>query len=73
MQPLLWDRRPAPLRAPALVCAFKGWNDAGEAATAALGFLIDSFDATEVASIDPDNFYDFTAVRLSVTAVDRLS
>src|SRR5947209_4991912 len=65
MEELRWLDRPA-LRDPALVCAFKGWNDAGEAATAALGFLIDSFDATEVASIDPDDFYDFTAVRPTV-------
>ena len=36
MQPLRWERRPDGLRAPALVCAFKGWNDAGESATAAL-------------------------------------
>ena len=33
MQPLRWERRPDGLRAPALVCAFKGWNDAGESAT----------------------------------------
>ena len=49
-----------------MVCAFKGWNDAGEAATAALAFLIDSFDATEVGRIDPEEFYDFTAVRPTV-------
>ena len=48
------------------MCAFKGWNDAGEAATAALGFLADSFDAVEVARIDPEDFYDFTAVRPNV-------
>ena len=36
MQPLIWDRRPDGLRAPALVCAFQGWNDAGDAASAAL-------------------------------------
>jgi proteasome assembly chaperone (PAC2) family protein len=57
-----WSERPQ-LRSPLIVTAFKGWNDAGEAATAALGFLIDSFDATEVARIDPEEFYDFTAVR----------
>jgi proteasome assembly chaperone (PAC2) family protein len=60
-----WSERPE-LRKPLVVCAFKGWNDAGEAATAALGFLIDSFDATEVARIDPEDFYDFTAVRPTV-------
>src|SRR5919202_1790553 len=60
-----WSERPD-LRSPLVVCAFKGWNDAGEAATAALGFLIDSFDATDVARIDPEEFYDFTAVRPTV-------
>jgi proteasome assembly chaperone (PAC2) family protein len=60
-----WSERPE-LRSPLVVCAFKGWNDAGEAATAALGFLIDSFDANEVARIDPEEFYDFTAVRPTV-------
>jgi predicted ATP-grasp superfamily ATP-dependent carboligase len=67
-----WLERPE-LRSPALVCAFKGWNDAGEAATAALGFLADSFDATEVAHIDPEEFYDFTAVRPTVRMSEGLS
>src|SRR3954453_20614035 len=65
MEHVVWRERPK-LRSPALVCAFKGWNDAGEAASAALGFLIDSFDAREVARIDPEEFYDFTAVRPTV-------
>src|SRR5215218_4865240 len=39
-----WRERPE-LHSPVLVCAFKGWNDAGEAASAALGFLVESFDA----------------------------
>jgi proteasome assembly chaperone (PAC2) family protein len=67
-----WRERPE-LRSPALVVAFKGWNDAGEAATAALGFLAGSFDATEVARIDPEEFYDFTAVRPMVRIGEGLS
>ena len=39
MQPLRWERRPDGLRAPALVCAFKGWNDAGESAPRRCSFL----------------------------------
>ena len=65
MERFEWSERPE-LRSPLVVAAFKGWNDAGEAATAALAFLIDSFDATEVARIDPEEFYDFTAVRPTV-------
>jgi proteasome assembly chaperone (PAC2) family protein len=65
MSHIEWRERPE-LKNPVLVCAFKGWNDAGEAASAAMGFLVDSFDAREVASIDPEEFYDFTAVRPTV-------
>jgi proteasome assembly chaperone (PAC2) family protein len=73
MQPLRWERRPDGLRAPALVCAFKGWNDAGEAATSALTFMGAGFDATRFALIDPEEFVDFQSTRPSVRLVDGLS
>src|SRR5215210_6883698 len=66
MQPLRWERRPDGLRAPALVCAFKGWNDAGESATAALTFLASALDATRFATIDPEEFVDFQSTRPTV-------
>ena len=62
---MIWRERPE-LRAPVMVCAFKGWNDAGEAATAALSYIRGSFDARDVAEIDPEEYYDFTAVRPTV-------
>ena len=65
MSDVIWRERPE-LRAPVMVCAFRGWNDAGEAATAALSYIRGSFEAREVAAIDPEDFYDFTAVRPSV-------
>lgn len=67
-----WSERPK-LRDPALVCAFKGWNDAGEAASAALGYLMDAFEATEFARIDPEEFYDFSAIRPTVELRDGRS
>jgi proteasome assembly chaperone (PAC2) family protein len=73
MQPLRWERRPDGLRAPALVCAFKGWNDAGESASSALTFMGASLDATRFATIDPEEFLDFQATRPSVKLVDGLS
>src|SRR5436190_8373808 len=73
MQPLRWERRPDGLRAPALVCAFKGWNDAGEAATSALTFMGASLDAARFALIDPEEFVDFQSTRPSVRLVDGLS
>ncbi|PZR68691.1 MAG: carboxylate--amine ligase [Solirubrobacterales bacterium] len=63
MAPLIWERRPEALRAPALVCAFKGWNDAADAASAAAAFVAASLDAERFARIDPDDFYDFQATR----------
>jgi predicted ATP-grasp superfamily ATP-dependent carboligase len=65
MTDVIWRERPK-LRAPVMVCAFKGWNDAGEAASAALSYIRGSFDAQEVGEIDPEEFYDFTAVRPTV-------
>lgn len=70
MQPLIWDRRPDGLRAPALVCAFQGWNDAAEAASAAVRFTGASFGASRFARIDPEEFYDFQATRPTIRLVD---
>ena len=63
MQPLRWEYRPDGLRAPALVCAFKGWNDAADAASSALTFVGASLGARRFATIDPEEFYDFQATR----------
>jgi proteasome assembly chaperone (PAC2) family protein len=65
MSEVIWDTQPK-LRAPVMVCAFKGWNDAGEAASAALSFIRGSFESSDVARIEPEEFYDFTAVRPTV-------
>ncbi|HEX8103493.1 MAG TPA: PAC2 family protein [Solirubrobacteraceae bacterium] len=73
MQPLRWERRPDGLRAPALVCAFKGWNDAGDAASSALTFLGASLGASRFATIDPEEFYDFQATRPSVHLRDGVT
>jgi proteasome assembly chaperone (PAC2) family protein len=69
---IVWTDKPQ-LRRPIMVVAFKGWNDAGESASAALGFLLEQFDGEQIASIDPEEFYDFTAVRPDVTLRDGLS
>jgi predicted ATP-grasp superfamily ATP-dependent carboligase len=63
MQPLIWDRRPDGLRAPAMVCAFEGWNDAGDAASSAVSFLAGALEAKRFARIDSEDFYDFQANR----------
>jgi proteasome assembly chaperone (PAC2) family protein len=63
MQPLIWDRRPDGLRAPAMVCSFEGWNDAGDAASTATAFLGQALDAERFAQVDTEEFYDFQANR----------
>jgi len=71
MQPFIWDRRPDGLRAPAMVCAFKGWNDAGEAASSAASFLASALDARGFAQIDSEEFYDFQTNRPCVRFSDQ--
>jgi proteasome assembly chaperone (PAC2) family protein len=63
MQPLQWEYRPDGLRAPAVICAFKGWNDASDAASSAITFVGSALAARRFATIDPEEFYDFQATR----------
>src|SRR5437660_10773706 len=63
MQPLRWEYRPDGLRAPALVCAFKGWNDAADAASTAVTFVGSALNAERFARIDPEEFFDFQNTR----------
>ncbi len=53
MQPLQWEYRPDGLRAPSLICAFKGWNDAADAASSAITFVAGALGARRFATIDP--------------------
>ena len=55
------------LQDSALLFAFEGWNDAGEAATSALGFINEAIHAAPLAQIDPEEFYDFTVSRPEVS------
>jgi predicted ATP-grasp superfamily ATP-dependent carboligase len=52
-----------------MVCAFKGWNDAGDAASAAVAHIGSTLGATRFARIDPEEFYDFQATRPIVKLV----
>jgi predicted ATP-grasp superfamily ATP-dependent carboligase len=46
-----------------MVCAFRGWNDAGDAASSAVSFLASALGASRFARIDSEEFYDFQANR----------
>ncbi len=63
MQPLIWEHRPSGLKDPAMVCAFQGWNDAGDAASGATSYLADELGAQRFATLDIEEFYDFQANR----------
>ena len=65
MEAVRWDRSPK-LRRPALVCSFKGWNDAAESASAALSFVSSKWGAERLGAIDPEDFYDFQVTRPTV-------
>ena len=58
--------RPA-LERPILIGAFRGWNDGGQAATLAAGYLARLWGAHKFADIDPELFVDFQATRPHVS------
>jgi len=55
------------LERPVLIGAFRGWNDGGQAATLATGYLAKLWDAQKFADIDPELFVDFQATRPHVS------
>ncbi len=69
MEHLRWSDQPE-LRKPVVVAAFEGWNDAGDAASTAVRFLVDRWRAKQFASIDAEAFYDFTTHRPQVRLDD---
>ena len=46
-----------------MVCAFQGWNDAGDAASSAVSFLASALEASRFARVDSEEFYDFQTNR----------
>jgi proteasome assembly chaperone (PAC2) family protein len=66
---LRWHFQPE-LDQPVLVVAFEGWNDAGDAASSAVRWFGDRWDATPFADIDPEVFFDFTSTRPEVRIED---
>jgi len=65
MDEVEFDREP-PSNISTMVTAFTGWIDAGEAATDAMRFLVRQLAAEPLATIDLEDFVDFTQVRPAV-------
>jgi proteasome assembly chaperone (PAC2) family protein len=67
MEALVWESEPPELRAPILVCSFRGWNDAAGSASTALATVAGSLDSELIASVDPEEFFDFQANRPTIS------
>jgi proteasome assembly chaperone (PAC2) family protein len=61
------------LKEPVLIAAFRGWNDGGQGASLAAGYLAKAWRADRFAEIDPENFYDFQATRPHVALEEGLT
>ncbi len=66
------SRRPT-LRRPVLIAAFRGWNDGGQGASLAGGYLAKTWEARRFGDIDPEGFFDFQATRPHVSLVDGVT
>jgi proteasome assembly chaperone (PAC2) family protein len=51
---------------PVMVAAFEGWNDAGDAASAAVGHLEGEWKGEVFAALDAEDYYDFQVNRPQV-------
>lgn len=61
------------LERPILISAFRGWNDGGQGASLAAGYLARLWDAELIADVDPEEFFDFQATRPQVKLEDGLT
>jgi predicted ATP-grasp superfamily ATP-dependent carboligase len=68
--PLTFDERPA-LTQSVMVLAFGGWSDAGAAATTAVQYVASQVGAKKFATIDGEEFFDFTVQRPIVRLDDQ--
>jgi proteasome assembly chaperone (PAC2) family protein len=56
-----------------MVTAFRGWNDGGQGASLAGGYLARAWGAEKFAEIDPETFFDFQATRPQVSLVEGMT
>ncbi|MEU8354001.1 PAC2 family protein, partial [Streptomyces sp. NPDC048845] len=55
---------------PVMVAAFEGWNDAGDAASAAVAHLDREWKGEVFAALDAEDYYDFQVNRPTVFLED---
>lgn len=66
------SQKPA-LERPVLIAAFRGWNDGGQGASLAAGYLARLWDAEQIADLDPEQFFDFQVTRPHVKLVEGMT
>ena len=54
------------LRDPIVICAFNGWNDAGEAATGVITHLMNIWGMELLAETNSEDFYDYQQIRPTI-------
>ena len=59
-----------PLRNPVLIAAFTGWGDMAGSAIATMDHLREQWNATPIAEIEPESYFDFTVQRPRVRLED---
>lgn len=70
MDEFLLDNPPQ-LHDAVLIAAFSGWSDAGEVATSAGRWLLSQWTSRRFATLDPEEYYDFTITRPEVSLDSR--
>ncbi|MQA24576.1 MAG: PAC2 family protein [Micromonosporaceae bacterium] len=55
---------------PVVIAAFEGWNDAADAATAAVEHLETTWQSRPVAELDSDEYYDFQVIRPTISMTE---
>lgn len=65
MDHVRWASRPQ-VRRPIVIVAFEGWNDAGDGASGAARWMAQHWATVPLATLDPEEFYDFTSTRPEV-------
>jgi proteasome assembly chaperone (PAC2) family protein len=58
------------LSRPVLISAFRGWNDGGQGASLAGGYLAKTWEAARFAEIEPEGFFDFQVSRPHVSLIE---
>lgn len=71
--PSTFDFEAPLLRNPLFIAAFKGWNDAAEASSAAIRFMVKEWSAHQIGRFSAEEYYDYTETRPRVRLLNGVS